>query len=127
MPTVLLVDDEPVLRRVLEVNLRAAGIDVASASSGSSALEAVRDACPDAIVLDIGLPDMDGWQLLERLAEIVDLGSVAVIVLSGAALRPGADGPDGRGYAADVQALLTKPVEPTELVETVRRLTRRDA
>ncbi|MGZ8599010.1 MAG: response regulator [Actinomycetota bacterium] len=123
-PLVLVVDDEPVLLRLLEVNLRVAGLDVRTASSGTGALEAARAHAPDAIVLDLGLPDLGGWDVLAGLRQIEGLSVTPVIVLSGHD-RDAAAPPD---YAAGVHAFLTKPVEPADLVETLRRaLARTDA
>jgi two-component system KDP operon response regulator KdpE len=122
-PSVLVVDDEPVLLRLLEVNLRIAGFAVRTAATGAGALEAAGDR-PDAIVLDLGLPDMDGWEVVERLRALNDLAETPVIVLSGT----DRDATDDRGYAASVHAFLTKPVEPGDLVGAVRRaLSRTDA
>jgi DNA-binding response OmpR family regulator len=122
-PLVLLVDDEPVLLRLLEVNLGIAGFDVRAASSGGAALDAAAAETPDAVVLDIGLPDLDGWEVLRRLRALDDLSDTPVIVLSGAD-RDAAAGP---GYAADVHEFMTKPVEPADLVETLRRAVAPDA
>ena len=114
---VLLVDDEPVLLRMLEVNLKVAGFAVRTASSGAGALEAAAGETPDVVVLDLGLPDMDGWEVLARLRAIEALAETPVIVVSGTD-RDAAGDP---GYAANVHTFLTKPVEPADLVETVRR------
>jgi two-component system KDP operon response regulator KdpE len=113
---VLLVDDEAVIVRVLEVNLRIAGFEVRTATSGAAALEAAADR-PDVVVLDLGLPDMSGWDVLERLREDAGLAATPVIVLSGA----DRDASNAHGYAATVHAFLTKPVEPADLVDRVRR------
>jgi len=123
MAFVLLVDDEPVILRMLEVNLLAEGFEVRTAGTGTAALQVVADRVPDAIVLDLGLPDLDGWEVLRRVRGLEGAVAVPAIVLSGAER----DEADARGYASDVQAFLTKPVEPTDLVETVRRVLRRDA
>ena len=123
MAFVLLVDDEPVILRMLEVNLLAEGFEVRTAGTGTAALQVVADRVPDAIVLDLGLPDHDGWELLRRIRKLEAAAAVPVVVVSGAER----DEADARGYASDVQAFLTKPVEPTDLVETVRRVLRRDA
>ncbi len=117
MPLVLLVDDEPVLLRMLEVNLRIAGFDVRTASSGTGALDAAAEVRPDVVVLDLGLPDLDGWEVLGRLRASAELADTPVIVLSGT----DRDAADDHGYASSVHAFLTKPVEPADLVETVRR------
>ena len=116
-PLVLVVDDEPVLLRLLEVNLRVAGLDVRTAASGNGALVAARAHTPDAIVLDLGLPDLGGWDVLARLRQIDGLSATPVVVLSGHD-RDASAPPD---YAAGVHAFLTKPVEPADLVETLRR------
>lgn len=113
----LLVDDEPTLLRVLEINLRAAGFDVRTAASGAEALRSAAAEAPDAVVLDLGLPDLGGWEVLVRLRDLDGLEATPVVIMSGV------DGDDaaGRGYAADVHTFLTKPVEPADVVETVRR------
>jgi two-component system KDP operon response regulator KdpE len=121
---VLLVDDEPILLRMLEVNLQMAGFDVRTASSGAAAIETAVAAKPAVVVLDLGLPDLPGWEVLARLREIDDLRRTPVVVVSGTD-RDAAGDP---GYAADVHAFLTKPVEPADLVEIVRRaIARTDA
>jgi DNA-binding response OmpR family regulator len=120
-PVVLLVDDEPVLLRLLEVNLTMAGFDVRTAATGAAALASAGAEAPDAVVLDLGLPDLQGWEVLSRLRAIEGLARTPVVVLSGSD-RDAAGDP---GYAADVHAFLTKPVEPADLVEIVRRATAR--
>ena len=123
-PLVLLVDDEPVVLRMLEVNLRIAGFEVRTAGSGRDALVSAESEAPDAVVLDLGLPDLNGWEVLDRLRGIDGFGDAPVIVLSGL----DRDAVGERGYAAGVYAFLTKPVEPADLVETLRRaVSRTDA
>jgi DNA-binding response OmpR family regulator len=117
MPLVLLVDDEKVILRMLEVNFRAAGFDVQTASTGASALEKAGATRPDAVVLDLGLPDLDGWEVVKRLRELDGLGSTPVVVVSGTDRNEARS----RGYASTVEAHVTKPVEPDDLVATVRR------
>jgi two-component system, OmpR family, KDP operon response regulator KdpE len=113
-PKVLLVDDEKSILLMLEVNFRAAGFEVVTATSGAGAVETAAAVRPDAVVLDLGLPDVDGWEVVKRLRE---LGPTPVVVLSGTALNDALS----RRYASTVEAYVTKPVEPDELVETVRR------
>jgi two-component system KDP operon response regulator KdpE len=117
VPIVLLVDDEPVLLRLLEINLRAAGMQVRTASNGADAVRSASEVAPDAVVLDLGLPDMDGGDVIARLRDLEALAATPVVVMSGL----DADELAGRGYAADVHAFLTKPVEPADLVDVVRR------
>jgi DNA-binding response OmpR family regulator len=117
-PKVLLVDDEKSILMMLEVNFRAAGFDVVTATSGAGALEMAVTARPDAVVLDLGLPDLDGWEVVKHLRELDGVASTPVVVLSGT------DRNDAlvRGYASTVEAYVTKPVEPDELVQIVRRV-----
>jgi DNA-binding response OmpR family regulator len=117
-PTVLLVDDEKVILRMLEVNFRAAGFEVQTATTGAGALETATADVPDAVVLDLGLPDLDGWEVVKRLRTLDGVGSIPVVVLSGTDLND----PRARGYASSVDAYVTKPVEPDELIDTVRRV-----
>lgn len=116
-PVVLLVDDERIILRMLEVNFRAAGFEVETATSGAGALDTAVTARPDAVVLDLGLPDLDGWEVVRRLRELDGLAATPVVVLSGT----DRDAAGARDYASSVHAYVTKPVEPTDLVETVRR------
>jgi DNA-binding response OmpR family regulator len=117
-PKVLLVDDEKSILMMLEVNFRAAGFDVVTATSGAGALEMAVTARPDAVVLDLGLPDVDGWEVVKHLRELDGVASTPIVVLSGT------DRNDAlvRGYASTVEAYVTKPVEPDELVQIVRRV-----
>src|SRR5207342_1710538 len=77
--TVLVVDDEPALARALAINLRAAGWEVITAADGRSALDAAATTHPDVIVLDLGLPDMDGTEVIAGLRGWT---SVPIVVLS---------------------------------------------
>jgi DNA-binding response OmpR family regulator len=115
---VLLVEDDRVVVRVLEVNLRAAGFDVASASTGAAAVAAARTTAFAAIVCDLGLPDLSGAALVSALRDAA--GGAPIVVVSGA----DPDAPSGGGYASAVEAVLRKPVEPDVIVETLRRVAR---
>ncbi len=78
-PRILVVDDEPQIRRFLKVALKAAGYESIIAETGAEALRAVASRAPDAIVLDLGLPDADGKHVLR---EIRAFSRVPVIILS---------------------------------------------
>jgi two-component system KDP operon response regulator KdpE len=116
-PLVLLVDDEAILVRMLEVNFVAAGFSVRTALTGAQAVAAASAETPDAVVLDLGLPDIDGRELVTRLRSLPGLTETPLLVLSGT----DRDGGSGDGYAAEVHAHVTKPFEPADLVEMVRR------
>ena len=80
MSRVLLVDDEPQLLRALRINLAARHFDVVTAEDGTGALEAAATHPPDLVVLDLGLPDLDGVEVIRRLRVWT---AVPIIVLSG--------------------------------------------
>jgi signal transduction histidine kinase/CheY-like chemotaxis protein/HAMP domain-containing protein len=87
---VLLVDDDDEYRDVLGAQLRRAGYDVVEATDGTAALDVVRATRPEVIIVDLMMPGMDGWTLLEHLAADPDAARIPVVVVSGAAqLRPG--------------------------------------
>jgi two-component system KDP operon response regulator KdpE len=79
----LIVDDSDVLRRLIEMCLRPAGFELASASSGAEALEVAASFGPDLVMLDIGLPDMTGWDVLEGLRALPGGIEMKVLILSG--------------------------------------------
>ena len=120
MTNILIVDDEPSLIAVLEPSLRAAGYDVATACDGESAVAAVRRIDPDLILLDLGLPDMDGKTVIGAVRAI---SAASVIVVSArhqesekiAALDGGADD------------YVNKPFEIGELTARIRAAVRRRA
>jgi DNA-binding response OmpR family regulator len=115
---VLIVDDEPELRAMLGRYLRTEGFDVAEATTGEDALLHIRDAAPDLVVLDVGLPDMDGFEVLRRLRADSD---VAVIMLT--ARTEEIDRVVGLTVGAD--DYVTKPFSPRELIARIHAVLRR--
>jgi two-component system KDP operon response regulator KdpE len=115
---VLVVDDEPQLRRALQISLRARGFEVLLAADGTEALHTFREAQPEIVILDIGLPDLDG---LEVLAAIRRQSTVPVIMLS--ARADSADKVDALDAGAD--DYVTKPFGMDELLARLRAAIRR--
>lgn len=115
---ILLVDDEDTLLRTLSMNLRARGYDVTTAADGQSALNHLRSQVTDAVILDLGLPDMSGVQVLRDLR---DWSSVPVIVLSAR------HGSNDKVEALDLGAddYVTKPFGIDELLARLRAAVRR--
>ncbi|GGM96762.1 DNA-binding response regulator [Terrabacter tumescens] len=118
MTRVLVVDDDPQLARALRINLRARHHDVHVATSGAEALKTVAAVSPDLVILDLGLPDLDGVDVIHGVRGWSD---VPIIVLSG---RGG--GPD-KVAALDAGAddYVTKPFGMDELLARIRAVTRR--
>ncbi len=114
---VLLVDDDPVIVRLLEVNFRLEGFEVETALHGGEALLKAQAQRPDLIVLDVMMPGVDGWEVCERLRESPELSTVPIVLLSARAQEADV----ARGYALGVVEYVTKPFDPQDLVETVRR------
>jgi two-component system, OmpR family, KDP operon response regulator KdpE len=115
---VLVVDDEPQIVRALRINLRARHYDVDTAPDGTSALHAAARARPDLIVLDLGLPDMEGTDVIRGLRGWT---TIPIIVLSGRA------GSADKVAALDAGAddYVTKPFGVDELLARIRAVTRR--
>ena len=118
MTRVLLVDDEPEIVRTLAISLRSRGYDVTAAADGGSALAAAAEVLPEVVVLDLGLPVVDGVVVVRRLRAWT---SVPVLVLSGRS--DSADKVDALDAGAD--DYVTKPFGIDELLARLRALTRR--
>jgi len=118
MTFVLVVDDDPAMRRTLAINLRARDYEVETAGDGRSALQVVDERMPDVVLLDLGLPDLDGVAVLRQLRSFTQ---VPVIVVSARAES------DDKVEALDLGAddFVTKPFGIEELLARVRVASRR--
>jgi two-component system, OmpR family, KDP operon response regulator KdpE len=117
-PRVLIVEDEPALLRALRINLRARGYDVATAAAGAEGLAAARQRPPDLVLLDLGLPDIDGGEVIRQLR---GWSRAPVIVLSG---RAGSGDKIG-ALDAGADDYVTKPFDMEELLARLRAALRR--
>jgi two-component system, cell cycle sensor histidine kinase and response regulator CckA len=120
-PTVLFVDDDVVGRQLLSFLFRDAGYDTLEAGTGNEALDLARSHHPELMVLDVNLPDMDGFEVCHRLKSQPETTHIAVLQVS-AVYVGGGDRAHGLEEGAD--AYLIKPVEPREILATVRALLR---
>jgi two-component system KDP operon response regulator KdpE len=111
--TVLVVDDDPALVRALTINLRARGYEVHAAATGAAALQLAAAHPPDAVVLDLGLPDLDGAEVIRGLR---GWSEVPIVVLSGRA--DASDKVEALDAGAD--DYLTKPFSMEELLARLR-------
>jgi len=108
---VLVVEDSAVIQRLISVCLRPAGVEVDTRADGPSGLEAALTTAPDLVILDIGLPRMDGWEVLERIRSDPRTREMKVLVLTAHAQEETRERAD-RGGA---DAFLTKPFRPDDL------------
>lgn len=83
MARIIAIEDSPALQRLLAITLRGSGIEIEAFLLGAPGLQAAIDNPPDLIVLDLGLPDMPGWDILERLRSEPSTADVPVLVATG--------------------------------------------
>ena len=114
---ILICDDDPVILRLLEVNLQLEGFNVLLAHHGEEALEIATRENPDLIVLDIMMPRLDGYQTCRRLKEQEGTKDIPVIFLS--AKAQASDVELGKSFGVD--DYLTKPFDPDDLIEVVNK------
>jgi len=116
-PVVLVVDDSPTVRKIVQLTLQRERIRVVTAGDGLTALAAVADEQPDLILLDIMLPRMDGYNICQVIRKNMAYRDLPIIMLSGK---------DGlfdkmRGKLAGSTEYMTKPFDSIELAQTVKR------
>jgi DNA-binding response OmpR family regulator len=116
--TVLVVEDDPVILRLLEVNFELEGFTVVLAHDGIEGVEVARAASPDVIVSDIMMPRASGIELVQTLKQDEATASIPIVLLSAKAQT--ADLKTGLDAGAD--DYVTKPFEPLDLVERVNAL-----
>lgn len=115
---ILVVDDEPHIVRLVQVNLQREGYEVLTAYDGVDALEKVAGEKPDMVVLDVMMPRMNGFEVLKKLKADDATRDIPVIMLTAKAQ----DADVFRGWQSGVDSYLTKPFNPMELLTFVRRI-----
>jgi response regulator RpfG family c-di-GMP phosphodiesterase len=113
----LLVDDDAGLRALLRTTFEAVAVEMEEASSAEGALAVVRNSHPDAIVLDVQMPGIDGLELCSRLKSDPETEGIGVVLLTGSA-----HGGEAEAEAAGADALVHKPFSPLELLTLVERV-----
>jgi DNA-binding response OmpR family regulator len=118
VPKVLVVDDDPVIVRLLEVNFEMEGFEVVSAVDGADGVEKAKAEQPDVIVSDVMMPKLNGLELCEALKADASTSTIPVVLLSAKAqvtdIRAGLD--------AGADDYVTKPFEPLELIDRINKL-----
>ena len=113
---VLIVDDEAAIRLICRLNLGSAGFDTLEASDGVSAIALARAERPDLILLDVMLPELDGWRVAEELAAHDETREIPILFLSARS----ESGDQRHGHATGGVGYITKPFDPLEMTNTVR-------
>jgi DNA-binding response OmpR family regulator len=121
MQRIIIVDDEPTIVHIIAQRLRRDGFEVAAAATGEAALALIGELQPAAVLIDVGLPDIDGFEVLRRLR---DAGSSLPIIM----LTAHSDESDRVvGLELGADDYVVKPFSPRELVARIRALLRRTA
>jgi CheY-like chemotaxis protein len=121
-PRVLVIEDSASVRRLIEVCLRTVDVELLAADDGIRGLDVARSTLPEVIVLDIGLPGMDGWEVLRNLRGDLDTRTIRVLVLTAHAQPEMAD----RAQEGGADAFMTKPFRPLELRDQIEKLLTRE-
>jgi CheY-like chemotaxis protein len=115
---VLVVDDAPDVTEMIAIMMSYAGYQVATAFSAPEAFDAARREQFDAVISDIGMPGMNGYQLAEALRGLPGYESTPLIAVTGFTMYDDRE----RARAAGFDGFLTKPINPSDLIEAVKRL-----
>lgn len=119
MATVLIVDDEAVIRELMRAYLSGEGFQVAEATNGLEALAMVDEVRPDLVVLDIMMPMMDGWELCRRIRENYSELPLLMVTAKGESMHK------VKGFQLGADDYVVKPFDPMELIMRVKALLKR--
>ena len=116
--TVLVVDDDPVILKLLEVNFEMEGFQVVRAADGAEGLERAREVLPDIVVLDVMMPRMTGYEVAKALREDVSTAHIPIIFVTARAQSSDVE----KGMELGVEDYVTKPFDPLDLIDRVNNL-----
>ncbi len=116
--SVLVIEDEADIRQLLRTLLEREGFDVTEASEGRDGVRLFHQKHPDIVILDVGLPDLDGWAVLERIRDMSDVPVLMLTAMS-------AERDKVRGLNAGADDYLTKPFSRVELLARLQAISRR--
>ena len=117
-PVVLIVDDDEGLREYVRTRLEAEGYAVREAGSAEAGLQVLEEATPDLVLLDVMMPEVDGWEMLRRVQERHGVGSIPVIMFSGKVDEQSLAEAASRG----AHGFVGKPFDPQQLIESTKQL-----
>jgi excisionase family DNA binding protein len=117
-PVVLVVDDDPGVRQVVRANLEAEGYVVREAGSADEGLASLEEEPPDLLLLDVMMPEVDGWEMLRRVQERYGLGAIPVLVFSGTVEERTVADATVRG----ARGFLGKPFDLQQLIDQAKQI-----
>ena len=117
-PLVLIVDDDPGLRGFVRASLELEGYSVREANSAEEGLAAIEEEPPDLILLDVMMPQVDGWEMLSRLQERHGVGAIPVLMFSGKVDEQALAEAGKRGASG----FIGKPFDPQQLIESAKQM-----
>jgi excisionase family DNA binding protein len=117
-PVVLIVDDDERLREYVRVNLEMEGYTVQEAGSAEEGMEVLDTLRPDLVLLDVMMPQVDGWEMLQRMHDRHGVGSIPVVMFSGKVDESEA----GQAAKHGAQGFIGKPFDPHELIAQTKQL-----
>ncbi|MBC7231113.1 MAG: response regulator [Actinobacteria bacterium] len=118
MYRVLVVDDDPMVTRLVRINLELEQFEVEEAWDGRTAMKMMRENPPDLLVLDIMMPQMDGWEILKLMREDKGLKDLPVVVLTAKVQ----DEDMARGWRMGADGYIVKPFNPVNLADALRKV-----
>ena len=117
-PLVLLVDDDERVREVVRINLEFEGYTVREAADGNEGLAAIDEAKPDLVLLDVMMPQVDGWEMLRRMQDRYGAGAIPVVMFSGKIDDQAEEQAASRG----AQGFIGKPFDLQQLIDKTKQL-----
>jgi DNA-binding response OmpR family regulator len=118
MKTVLIIDDENYINRLVQFNLIEDGYDVITASEGMEGLELIKKRHPDLVILDIAMPEFDGFAVLEKIREDEKICKIPVLILTAKVMEE----VENRARNLGAVGFITKPFSPADLTVRVKEI-----
>lgn len=116
--SILTVDDSRTIREMVSFTLKSAGYDVCEAEDGVKALEVLGSKCPDLIITDVNMPNMDGLTLVRKIRELPQFKNTPVLVLT----TEFTDDKKQEGRSAGATGWIVKPFDPEKLLQVVQKV-----
>jgi CheY-like chemotaxis protein len=117
MARIVVADDDPDILSIVSMSLEAMGHEVTRATNGREAVDAVRAMAPDLVVMDLMMPEVDGYEATIMLKSNPETSSIPVLALTAKAMR----GDEEKGRQAGVDAYITKPFRISQVIEIVNQ------